>query len=361
MSRASLPTRRKVLEIGVAAAVGSLAKPFIIPALAADTLTVNGYGGEYQDVFLKTTVQPFEQKFGCKIIYDNTGSAAENYAKIRAGRGAPGFDVAGELTPPEIIIGAREKLLEPVTEQLVPNLKYVWQKSRDIIPPFGVAHTYQYTALLWNKNHLEKPSSWANYWDPGAAYGDKIKGHLINFDPANLLSIYALIMAAKLKGGGVDKMDGAWAMLQAQKPYVGTVVMASAAAAPYFENDQVWLAPYWSARSAYYVAHGYPVSFTIPKEGTIGLANCAAVPIGCANKKLAFEFINFRLEKDIQRAFNLGYFGSPARPDITDWPKDYADTQITTEQQMAAIEFPNNDVLARRRNEWTRRWQEVMG
>ena len=61
-------------------------------------------------------------------------------------------------------------------------------------------------ALLWNKTHLEKPASWANYWDPGPAYGDKIKGHLIAFEPANLLSVYALIMAAKLKGGGVDNI-----------------------------------------------------------------------------------------------------------------------------------------------------------
>ena len=70
-----------------------------------------------------------------------------------------------------------------------------------------MVHSYQYLALLWNKTHLEKPASWANYWDPGPAYGDKIKGHLIAFEPANLLSVYALIMAAKLKGGGVDNMQ----------------------------------------------------------------------------------------------------------------------------------------------------------
>ena len=107
----------------------------------------------------------------------------------------------------------KEKLLETITEAEVPNLKHVWQKSRTIIPPTGVVHSYQYLALLWNKTHLEKPASWANYWEPGPAYGDKIKGHLIAFEPANLLSVYALIMAAKLKGGGVDNMDPAWELL----------------------------------------------------------------------------------------------------------------------------------------------------
>ena len=349
-------SRRAVLR----GATGGLAAPFVIPARAAETLIVNGYGAEFQEIITRTTIEPFEKKFGARVVYDNTSSAAQNYAKIRASRGAPGFDVAAELTPPEVILGAKEKLLEPISEADVPNLKYVWAKSRSIIPNTGVVHGYQYIALLWNKTHLERPQSWANYWEPGSHYDEKVKGHLIAFDPANLLSIYALIMAAKLKGGGVENMQPAWELLQAQKPWVGVSVMASDAAAPYFENDQVWLAPFWSARSGYYVAHDYPVNFTIPQEGTIGLANCASVPIGAANKKLAFEFINFRLEPDVQRAFHLAYHSSPGRADIADWPADFAATQIVTEQKMASVDFPDSAVIGSKRSEWTRKWQEIM-
>lgn len=346
-------SRRRVVQ-------GALAAPFVIPALAGETLVVNGYGAEYQDILMKTTIEPFQKKFGVQVTYDSTGSAAENYAKIRASRGAPGFDVAGELTPPEVILGAKEKLLEPITEAEVPNLKYVFQKSRTLIPPVGIVHTYQYTALLWNKTHLDAPTSWSDYWNPGPKYGDKIKGHLIAFEPANLLSIYALLMAAKLKGGGVDNMDPAWEMLKAQKPYVGVSVMASAAAAPYFENNQVWLAPYWSARSGYYTDAKYPVDYTIPKEGTIGLGNCGAVPVGAANKKLALAFLNFRLEPDVQRAFNLGYHSSPARPDITDWPASFVANQITTEAKMATVDFPDSATIGSKRAAWTKKWQEIM-
>jgi putative spermidine/putrescine transport system substrate-binding protein len=349
-------SRRLLLQ----ASAGKLAAPFVIPALAADTLVVNGYGAEYQDIIQKTTIEPFQQKFGVQVTYDNTGTAAQNYAKIRASRGAPGFDVAGELTPPEVILGAKERLLEPISEAEVPNLKYVWAKSRSIMPPTGVVHTYQYIALLWNKTHLDKPKSWANYWDPAPAYGDKVKGHLIAFEPANLLSIYALIMAATLKGGGVDNMQPAWDQLQAQKPWIGASVTTSDAAAPYYENDQVWLAPFWSARAGYYVAHGYPLDFTIPQEGTIGLANCASVPVGAANKKLAYEFINFRLDPEVQRAFNLAYHSSPGRPDITDWPADFAANQIVTEAKMASVDFPDSALIGSKRSEWTRKWQEIM-
>ena len=356
------PSRRRFLKRAAATIVaGAGGAPWIITNAQTDTLVVNAYGGEFQDAFMKTVIRPFEKKFGVKVVYDDAGTSAEDYSRIRASRGAPGFDVAAELTPPEIILGAKEKLLDPITEKEVPNLRHVWKKSREIIPAFGIVHTYQYTALIWNKSKIDKPESWADYWNPAGRYGDKVKGYVINFNPANLLSIYALIMAAKLGGGGVDKMDPAWEYLKRQKPFVGTVVTTSAQAAPYFENGQVWIAPYWSARSAYYVAKGHPIGFTVPKEGTIGLGNCAGVPVGAKNKKLAYEFLNFRLDRDVQREFSLEYHSSPGRPDISDWPKEFAEVQIVTEKQMAGLEFPDSEVIGRRRREWTLKWQETMG
>ena len=236
--------RRSFLKGIAGAAASNLCAPFIITAQAANSLVVTAYGGEYEDVFMKTVVKPFEKKFGVHIVYDESGGASQTYAKIRAARGAPGFDVAAELTAPEAILGGKEKLLEPVSEKEVPNLKYVWQKSLEAIPPVGVVPYYQYMPLLWNKKKIDKPDSWADYWMPGTKYGDKIKGHLLGHDPAsNLLAVYALIMAAKLKGGGMHHMDGAWELLKQQKPWLEAVIQSSAQAAPYFENDEVWLTP----------------------------------------------------------------------------------------------------------------------
>src|SRR5271155_3431773 len=50
-------SRRKVLQ----ASAGALAAPYVIPALAADTLVVNGYGAEFQEIITRTTIEPFEQ------------------------------------------------------------------------------------------------------------------------------------------------------------------------------------------------------------------------------------------------------------------------------------------------------------
>ena len=349
--------RRPILKV----IAGALCAPFVIRARAAETLVVTAYGGEYQEVFTKTVLEPFEKKFGVQITYDQSGGAAQTYAKIRAARGAPGFDVAAELTAPEAVLGAREKMLEPVTEQQVPNLRHVWAKSHDAIPPVGIVPYYQYMPLLWNTKKVDKPSSWADYWMPETLNKPALKGHLLGHDPGtNLLEIYALIMAAKLKGGGVNDMSGAWDLVRSQKPWLGAVLQSSAQAAPYFENDEVWLTPYWSARSGYYVAKGYNLGFTIPKEGTIGLADVSAIPVGATNKKLAFEFLNFRLDPDVQRAFCLAYFASPGRPDITDLPAAFVESQITTQAKMDTLDLPDSAVLGKERNAWVLKWKEIM-
>ena len=79
------------------------------------------------------------------------------------------------------------------------------------------------------------------------------------------------------------------------------------------------------------------------------------------NKKLAYEFINFWLEKDTMRAWSLGYFSSPSRFDITDWPKTFAESQIVTAQQFANVRLPDVDAIGANRRDWTLRWQDVMG
>ena len=353
-------TRRKMLKTGGAVALASSVGPWPI-ARAAETLTVAAYGGEFEDIFKRTVITPFEKKFSVQVIYDNSSSQTQMYAKMRAWRGNAPFDIAAEMAAGQIILGAKEKVLEPITEREVPNLKYVFEASRKLIPPYGIVQNYQYLALIWNKAKVKQPTTWPDYWQAQKTYGEDIKGHILAHGMSNYeLCAYALIMGAKARGGDERHMDAAWEMLKAQKPYLGPVVDTSAAAVPYMENQQIWIGPYWSARSAYYINRGFPIGMTVPKEGTISLGTTSGVPTGSKNKKLAFEFMNFRLDPDIQRAFCLEYFISPGRPDIPDWPADFAERQVVNEEKMKAMTFPDLDYLAAQQRPWTETWQDIL-
>src|SRR6185295_2415844 len=158
--------RREFIRRASAAAVVGLGAPHVWGQRTDDTLVVNSFGGEYQELFENNIIAPFEKKFGVKVIHDATGTSSQDYAKIRASKGAPGFDVAAALSPPEVILGAREGLLEKITDKEVPNLKFTWEKARQTLPPVTVIHTLQFDSLLYNKDKLDKPTSWADYWQP---------------------------------------------------------------------------------------------------------------------------------------------------------------------------------------------------
>src|SRR5258708_25168173 len=124
------PIRRNLLK-----GAGALAlAPYVITARSEETLIVNTQGGEYQEIVERVVIRPFEKKFGVKVIHDPTGTASQDYAKIRASRGAPGLDVAGLLTTHEVILGVMEGLLEKHTERVVPNLKHIWINTRSVSP-----------------------------------------------------------------------------------------------------------------------------------------------------------------------------------------------------------------------------------
>jgi putative spermidine/putrescine transport system substrate-binding protein len=352
--------RREFLRRASVTTAAAVAAPYVWAQRTDETLVVNSFGGEYQEVFEKAVLRPFEKKFGVKVVHDTTGTSSQDYAKIRASKGAPGFDVAAALSPPEVILGAKEGLLDRLTEKEIPNLRFVWPKAREGLPAQGAIHTLQFDSLFYHKDKIERPVSWADYWQPDKRYGPKIKGHVINYNPANLLSVYALLHAAELGGGSAANMEPAWALLKYQKPWVGVVVTSSAEAVPHFENGEVWISPYWSARAGYYVNRGMPYAMTVPKEGVIANLDSACIPSGAKNKKLAYEFINFWLDKDTQRDWSLAYFCSPGRGDITDWPKAFAESQIVTEQRFAQVRLPDVEAIGVNRRDWTLRWQDIM-
>ena len=84
--------RREFIRRASLAAVAGLSAPYVWSQRTEETLVVNSFGGEYQELFENAVIKPFEKKFGVKVVHDATGTSSQDYAKIRASKGAPGFD-----------------------------------------------------------------------------------------------------------------------------------------------------------------------------------------------------------------------------------------------------------------------------
>ena len=314
-------------------------------------LIVAGFGGEYKDIFWKTVGRPFEERFDVKITYDEGGTSAQDYAKIRASQGDPGWDVA-ILTSSEAVAGAQENLLRRITIADVPNLAFVYPSVRKYVGDYGACEEIQQMLLVYNPKFVQKPDSWASLWDP------KYKGHVLVFDPANIMGIYTLIMAAKMDGGGEQNLEPGFKRFEALRGQLRAFLVASSAAIPLFQQGEVWLMPYWDARAHYYISQGLPMQAFVPKEGTAALINALVIPKGAKNYATAYQFINFWLSAEVQKAWALAYTVGPARP--VQLPATFATLHITSLDQLHKDVLPDQGLIVRERARWSQRIKEIM-
>ena len=319
----------------------------------SNTLIVNGFGGEYEEIFKKNLKEPFEREFNARITFDPTGSASEDYAKIRATRGDPGWDVV-VMTAPEAILGCREKLLEPLTEAKVLNIKHLYPEVQKTVAPCGVVQEIQYMSLMYNTQRARPvPDSWKIFWEP------QFKGRIIIPDIGSILAVYFLIMASYAYGGDERNIDPGFDAIARLRPNVHSVILSSSAMIPYVERDEVWLLPYWDGRAHYYRSRGLPVDFTIPKEGSIFLLGAVSVPVGAKNKPLAYKFIDWWLSAEVQRKWAVAYTVGSARGGLS-FPTEHRQAHISSIAQVRKFKNVDPAFIGEKRPEWAERWKKVI-
>lgn len=328
----------------------SLAALATLATAPAQRLIVNSYGAQYEELIKQTIIQPFEQEYGVEVVYDATGSAAEDFAKIRATRGNPGFDVV-VMTAPESLQGCREGILAKLTVDEVPNLAALNPAIQASVGECGAVHELQYMSLLYRTDHVDPaPTSWKALWD------EQWSGHVLIPDIRSIMAVYLLQVTSVINGGSLFEVDPGFQALAELAPRTVAIEASSSVMAQYVERDEAWILPYWSGRAQLMKDSGLPVDFLIPEEGTIPLLPTLNVPANAANKDLAMKFVNFWLEKTQQENWALAYKVGSARNDL-DLPADFAARQITSQEDLDALLLPDQLEIAQVRPDWTERWQ----
>ncbi|WP_087002122.1 ABC transporter substrate-binding protein [Rhizobium sullae] len=318
---------------------------------SAETLVVNSYGGPYEKIIRERIIEPFEAKFGIDVIYDAVGSASQDYAKIKATGGRPGFDVV-VMTASQSLDGCKEGVLEKFTPEAVPNLARLSPAIAAVAGPCGAVHEVQYLSLLYRKDKLpQAPDSWSVLLD------ERLKGKIILPTFQNIMAAYLTEVLSVANGGDLlDNVEpGFAAMAKLAKQSIG-FEQSSSVMETYIKDGQVWAMPFWNGRAQLLADSGLPVDYVLPKEGSIPLVATLNIPKHAENRQAALTFVNFFLEKTSQEAWVTGYKVGSARTDI-DVPADIRAKQITTEADLKALLLPDLGAVATRLSAWGERWE----
>jgi putative spermidine/putrescine transport system substrate-binding protein len=336
----------RFIALSSAFALSTLAGP-----LRAETLIVNSYGGPYEDIIRKAIIEPFEAKTGITVVYDAVGSASQDYAKIKATKGHPGFDVV-VMTASQSLQGCQDGVLAKLDTKTIPNLAYLSPRISATAGPCGAVHEVQYMSLLYRKDKLPAaPVSWSALASP------ELKGKIVLPNFQNIMALYLVEVFSVMNGGDlVDNLDpGFKAISGVAKQSIG-FEQSSAILESYIKDGTVWAMPFWNGRAQLLVDSGLPVDYVKPKEGTIPLVATLNIPAGAEHKEAAEKFIDFFLEKTSQEAWVRGYKVGSARTDI-EVPADIRARQITSEADLASLMLPDLSVVTARLPKWADQWE----
>jgi putative spermidine/putrescine transport system substrate-binding protein len=324
--------RRQFLKTTLGAA-GTMAAAtyglnFLTPATAeADEVTLNFLfaGGTWKQWFEQTFTIPFGKEHHCNMVV-SAGDSAAQMVRVRAEKDHPSFDFIHIQQINAMQLGSIG-LLEEWTDQEIPNLKDIHPAFKNpymagkVVAPYGLAYNV--------KKSPKEVTSWLDLWDP--AFKGKVG--IPKWAWVGDTWFYAV---NKVLGGTEDNIDpGIQKCRQLVKENNAVILDSVEHTKNLFVSDEIWIAPYYTARTEQAIKAGAPLKFVYPKEGGLGWYFGTAIIKGRPeeNRQMAFKFANYTLDPKKQLEFSLlcGYPPTNTKT-MAMLPPDRQDLLLTPEQ-----------------------------
>lgn len=260
--------------------------------LSAQSVTVSNWAG----YMAEDIGDQYAEATGSSLTVAEHATNEEIMAKLTAG-GDSGIDVAfvsGQYAQALNEAG----LLEPISEELVPNLENLYPQAEGLSfdegNAFSVPYTWGTTGICYRSDLVKPaPTSWNDILDPDAKYDGKITmlsterwlalpaqkslGYSVNTtDDDELAEIQDVLIDAKEHLLGYDDTTFY------EKLISGEAVMTEA----------------WDGWCGYGMAENPDIKFVVPDEGSDLWVDTMVVLKDSENKEAAMAFINMMLEPE---------------------------------------------------------------
>ncbi len=323
-------------------------------------VTIGVYGGDWEKQ-IRPSLERFQEETGIEVEVV-AGADAEWFTKLRASNGKnPQYDLL-ILQPDTIQRAVAADLLEPLTEEKVPNLADLYPSVQEKLTFDGQQYAAGFSmgqlGLAYRKDLVPvEPTKWLDLWKP------EYKGHVAISSPsysAGLQFFSGLIHAL----GGEEKndsdVDEAFELLRELKDSVVAYPDNPGTIQTLLERGEAWIVPFWDGRTFALQESGLDLGFVYPEEGPVAAAASWAVTKGSPNVENAFELLNYLLSPEVQKEFSdQSYYG------MTNKNVEYSDkikNKIQTgEEAYSQLKWVDYETVTPKLTEWTNRWTQEIG
>lgn len=280
-------------RLALAAAICALAAPAF-----AQEITINSFGGAYEEAHRKCVIDPFTAETGAKVNIV-TAYSADAFAQLRAQKDAPQYDVI-HFSGGQEIVAASEKLIVPVTQELVPALADLYDFAKaGIANGEGPAYQIAAVGLVYAEDKVPTaPTKWADLLKPEYAE------HLVLTNITNGYGMVGLLMLNQVSGGTMDNIQPGLDAITKLLDAGAVVVSTSPEIQAEFAQNDAWIAPYASDYAYTLRKAGLKVKFVQGEEGTPASFITANLVAGRNNVELASKFIARALSPEAQACFS---------------------------------------------------------
>ena len=320
-----------------------------VGAQAQTTLYVAGYGGSFEQTIRKEIMPAFTKKFGGAVEYI-AGNSTDTVAKLQAQRGNQQIDVAIVDDGPmyqAIALGFCAPIVGLPDADIVKSARY---KDDKAVGMGLVATGLMYNTKYFAENKWPAPTSWNDLKDP------KYKKLLVIPPLNNTYGLHALLMMARLNGGGEKNIDPGFKVVENDiAPSVLVFEPSPGKMTELFESGQAVIAVWGSGRVASFAETGFPVDFVYPKEGALALL-ASVCPVAKPNASpLAQEFVKMLLEPQFQEIFAKEYGYGPVNRRAQVSPTGAA-RMAPLGKRAEDLIVVDWDTINQNRAEWDKRW-----
>lgn len=254
--------RRTFLKFATAAAAGALTAPRVharSKQFADVTLRINGYGGLYDESFIKSVGAPLEENYGLKIQI-NSGATGSDLIKLISNKDNPPYDMymADSAVMVELI---KASAVEEIKASDVPNIKRILPGFREY-GDYGVPFNLTSVVPLYNSKYIKRPLT--SYSD--LARPDLNSRVVIPAPTQDTASLYLLGLAEE-NGGSITNMEPAFQLLSAAKPNIVALAQTNVAEVQIFQSEEAYAGSFWDGRAHELRTKGLPIVTVVPTRG----------------------------------------------------------------------------------------------
>jgi putative spermidine/putrescine transport system substrate-binding protein len=251
----------------------------------------------------------FEEKYGVKVLIDETSGNADRLNKVKAQRNNPQIDVV-LMSESFSVLGNADGVFEKIDTSVVTNLDnlYGFAKNKD---GYGPCYSLVRYGIIYNKDVVPAPKSYVDL------FNGSYDGLISLPDMSSTAGPYLLVAMTDSLSGSEQNVDPVFAFLAKNSSKVAQFYTTSSEVQTAFTTGEIAVSVFMDMNMPLLTKSGLNVEWVDAAEGSFSAAATANVVKNSPNPELAQLYVNYLLSDEIQNQVSSVLSEAPTSKNAT--------------------------------------------